>query len=308
MVEKAGLREAYGETLVELGRKNPKIAVVAADLSGSTKVDKFAKKFPDRFFNIGIDESLAAGFAAGLAKDGWTVFFSTFAIFSYIALAEIRQMICYQNLPVKLVMTHGGITVGPDGASHQALEDLAIMRAMPNLKVIVPADAWETRAAVRAAVRIPGPVYIRLPRDKSPVIYNENTFFTLGRAKAHYHGRDATIIACGPMVWTALEVKKEIKKEYDLDVGVVNMSSIKPIDEREILVAANSSKTLLTTEEHSIIGGLGGAVAEVLVKYGTAKPLKKIGIPDCFGESGAPSELLEKFGLTTERIKKAILD
>lgn len=298
-------RTAYGETLLELGKKRIDIVVLDADLSGSTNTGKFGKAFPDRFFNIGISEQDMMGTAAGLSLTGKLPFASTFAIFATgRAWEQIRQTICYSNLNVKIVATHSGITVGEDGASHQAIEDIAIMRVLPNMTVIVPADATETERVIESIAGEYGPTYVRLGRAKVPKVMPDDYRFRIGKAHIFHIGKDANIIACGIMVDKALKASEALKGE-GLDVGVINMSTIKPIDEEALLLAAKGSNAIVTAEEHSIIGGLGGAVTEILAeKYPV--PVRRVGIKDCFGCSGSPEGLLKLYGLTPENIIEAV--
>lgn len=304
MSEKISLRDQYGKTLVELGRKNSDIVVLDCDLSGSTRTSLFAKEFPDRFFNIGVAEQDMIGTAAGLAAGGKISFASTFAIFaSGRAWEQVRQAVCYPKQNVKIVATHGGITVGPDGPSHQALEDLSIMRSIPNMRVIVPADGYETSAVIRTVAETEGPFYVRLTRDKFPVIYDEKKTFRLGHADVIRKGTDATIIACGLMTHTALEAALEMEKECS--VGVINMSSIKPLDRDAVLLAAKSTGAIVTVEEHSIIGGLGSAVAELICESDPV-PVIRVGTKDLFASSGNPDELLKRFDLTSGTVVSAV--
>jgi transketolase len=304
-VKAKATRVAYGETLLNLGKKRPDVVVLDADLSGSTNTGKFGKAFPERFFNIGISEQDMMGTAAGLSLTGKLPFASTFAIFATgRAWEQIRQTICYSNLNVKIVATHGGITVGEDGASHQAIEDLALMRVLPNMTIIVPADAIETERVIEVIAEEYGPTYVRLGRVKVPVIMPEDYRFKTGKAHIFHIGKDVNIVACGIMVDKALRAS-EILKGEGLDAGVINMSTIKPVDEEAIISAAKMSRAIVTAEEHSIIGGLGGAVSEVLSeKYPV--PVRKIGIRDCFGCSGDPEGLLKLYGLTEEDIIRAV--
>jgi transketolase len=298
-------RDAYGETLLELGRKRSDIVALDADLSGSTKTNKFAKEFPDRFFNVGIAEQDMIGTAAGLALAGKVPFASTFAVFETgRAWDQIRLTVCYSNTNVKLVATHGGITVGEDGASHQALEDIALMRALPNMTVIVPADATETSSVINTIADHKGPVYVRLGRAKVPYVMPDDYKFTPGKAFIFHTGKDANIVAAGIMVDSALKAAEILVKD-GIDTGVINMSTIKPLDEETLLLAARSSRMLVTAEEHSIIGGLGGAVCEFLSEN-CPVPVKKIGIQDMFGCSGTPAELLKFHGITAENIVETI--
>ncbi|MBI4826856.1 MAG: transketolase family protein [Nitrospirae bacterium] len=298
-------RDAYGEALLELGRKRSDVVALDADLSGSTKTNKFAKEFPERFFNMGIAEQDMIGTAAGLALTGKVPFASTFAVFATgRAWDQIRLTLCYSRTNVKIVATHGGITVGEDGASHQALEDVAIMRALPNMNVVVPADAAETTSAINAVASMKGPVYVRLGRANVPYVMPDDYSFTLGKAHVFNMGKDANIIACGIMVDLALKAA-EILKQGGIDTGVINMSTIKPLDEAVLLEAAKNSKLLVTAEEHSVIGGLGGAVSE-FISENHPVTVKRIGIQDTFGCSGLPSELLTYHGLTVEKIVETV--
>ena len=294
-------RDAYGETLKELGAKNPDIVVLDADLSSSTKTAIFAKAFPHRFFNTGIAEANMMGVAAGLAASGKIPFASTFAVFGAgRAYEQIRNSICYPNLNVKIAVTHAGLTVGEDGATHQMLEDVALMRVLPNMTVIVPADAAETTAAVTWAANYKGPVYIRMGRAKCEDIMPENMEFIPGKGTILKEGTDVTIIACGIMVAKALTAAKHLE-EKNTSARVINMSSIKPIDKELIIESAKKTGAIITCEEHTIHGGLGGAVAEVVCQSHPV-PMAMIGTNDTFGESGKADELLEKYGLTEEHI------
>lgn len=308
MAEKIATRDAYGDTLAELGRLNKDIVVLDADLSKSTKTEVFAKEFPERFFNTGIAEQNMAGIAAGLAAAGKIPFISTFAIFATgRAFEQIRNTIAYPRLNVKIAATHAGITVGPDGASHQSVEDIALMRAIPRMTIINPADATETRFAVKAALDIDGPVYIRLGRHKVPVIFQEGDYvFKPGKGVVLREGKDATIISTGIMTAIALEAA-DILKNRGIYVNVVNIHTIKPIDEELIIQLAEETGAVITAEEHSIIGGLGSAVAEVLAE---SRPtlMKRIGLKDVFGQSGEPDELLKFYSLTPDSIASAVKD
>ncbi|MFH1683728.1 MAG: transketolase family protein [Candidatus Margulisiibacteriota bacterium] len=299
-------REAYGKTLVELGRENPNVVVLDADLSASTKTSDFGKEFPERFFDMGIAEQDMISTAAGLAACGKTVFASTFAVFgSGRAWDQVRMSVAYTRLNVKIVVTHGGITTGEDGASHQANEDIAIMRVLPNMTVIVPADAVETANVIRAAAKFYGPMYIRLGRPKTPVIFGQQDYgFKIGKGVVMRKGKDLTIFACGLMVSKALEAADELSKK-GVDCRVVNLHTIKPIDKHLIIKCAEETGAVVTAEEHSILGGLGGAVAEVLVENACV-PMARVGVKDMFGESGKPDELLVKYGLTPHHIAAAV--
>lgn len=305
MGEYKSLRDAYGEALVELASEDERIVVLDADLSSSTRTSKFSSKFKNRHFNIGVSEQDLIGTAAGLAAAGKIAFASSFAIFATgRAYCQIRLAVCMARNNVKIVTTHGGITVGEDGATHQALEDIALMRVLPNMTVIVPADAHETRAAVKAAAGFVGPAYIRLPRDKYPVIYSREVEFEIGKAKVHSQGEDATIVACGVMLHKALDAREKLAID-GLKVGVINMSTIKPLDEEALLEAAQSSGAIITAEDHSIIGGLGGAVAEFLGETWPV-PIERVGVRDKFGVSGKPEELMEIYGLGSHDVCAAV--
>lgn len=302
----AATRDAYGKILAELGKENQNIVVLDADLSSSTKTSHFAKAFPDRFFNMGVAEQDMIGTAAGLAASGKIAFASTFAVFgSGRAWDQIRMVVAYTRLNVKIVVTHAGITTGEDGASHQANEDIAIMRALPNMTVVVPADAVETEKVVRAAVSYYGPMYIRLSRPKTQIIYdNPNYDFQIGKGITLRPGSDITIIACGTMVPVAVDAAANLGKN-GISTRVVDLHTIKPLDKELILKCAKETGAIVTVEEHSIIGGLGGAVAEVLVEN-LPVPMGRVGLNDIFGESGKPDELLVKYGLTSLDIERAV--
>ena len=294
-------RDAYGETLKRLGAVNPDIIVLDADLSSSTKTSVFAKEYKDRFFNTGIAEANMIGVAAGLASAGKIPFASTFAVFGAgRAYEQIRNSVCYPKLNVKIAVTHAGLTVGEDGATHQMLEDIALMRALPNMTVVVPADAAETEAAIMWAASYNGPVYIRLGRAKCEDIMPAEMTFTPGKSTKLSDGNDLTIIACGIMVAKAVDAAAILKKK-DISARVINMSSIKPIDEDAIIKASKETGAVITCEEHTVMGGLGSAVAEVICKN-TPVPMSMIGTEDTFGESGKADDLLNKYGLSTEHI------
>jgi transketolase len=298
-------RDEYGETLLELGKKRSDIVVLDADLSSSTKTGKFAKAFPERFFNMGIAEQDMIGTAAGLALTGKVPFASTFAVFETgRAWDQIRLTVCYSNTNVKLVATHGGITVGEDGASHQALEDIALMRSLPNMTVIVPADAAETASVISTVADYKGPVYVRLGRAKVPYVMPDDYRFSIGKAFVFHTGKDVNIIAAGIMVDTARKAADVLRKD-GIDTGVINMSTIKPLDEDVLMTVAKRSKLVITAEEHSVIGGLGGAVCEFLSENHPV-PVKRIGVHDTFGCSGNPDDLLKIHGLTAGDIVKTV--
>ncbi|NLK62606.1 MAG: transketolase family protein [Fusobacteria bacterium] len=300
-MEEKATRIAYGETLASLGETNPNIVVLDADLSGSTKTSVFAKKFPERFINVGIAEQDLMGTAAGIASTGKIVFVSTFAMFAAgRAYEQIRNTIAYSKFNVKICPSHAGISVGEDGASHQAIEDIALMRVIPEMKVLCPADAIETKKMLEKAIEYNGPVYIRLARLATPIIFDENYNFEIGKISTLREGNDVTIAAMGMLVGEAIEASKILEKE-GIKARVLNVSTIKPLDKETILKAAKETKFIVTAEEHSVIGGLGSAISEFLSEeYPTN--VYKIGIYDRFGESGTGKELLEKFGLKAKDI------
>lgn len=301
MTQKIATREAYGSALAEFGGDN-RIVVLDADLSKSTKTDTFKKKYPERFFNMGIAEGNMMATAAGLSTCGKIVFASTFAIFaSERGCEQIRNSICYPALNVKIGASHAGISVGEDGASHQCIEDIAIMRALPNMIVISPADAVETKHAVKAAIEHDGPVYLRLGRLAVPVLYDEGSYkFEIGKGITISDGSDVTIIATGLMVHSAVEARDLLQKE-GIQARVIDIHTVKPIDKELIIKAAKETGAIVTAEEHNILGGLGSAVAEVLVENYPV-PLKMVGIRDKFGKSGKPDALMKMYGLTAEDI------
>ena len=297
-------REAYGEALKEIGGKNEQIVVLDADLSKSTKTNVFAKAYPQRFFNVGIAEQNLVGTAAGLAASGKTPFVSTFAMFAAgRAFEQIRNSVCYPKLNVKVAATHAGLTVGEDGASHQAIEDVSLMRSLPNMTVLVPADEEETRQAIAWAAVYQGPVYIRLGRMSVDNVSPEGYVFAPAKAAVLTEGNDVALIANGVMVMAALEAAKMLAAE-GIQARVINMASVKPLDEAAVVSAAKETGAIVTCEEHSIIGGLGSAVAEVLAEQAPA-PLERVGVKDTFGESGKPKELLAKYGLTAADVAEA---
>ncbi|WP_427340379.1 transketolase family protein [Caloranaerobacter sp. DY30410] len=306
MSKKMATRDAYGEALKELGKINKDVVVLDADLSKSTRTNWFKEEFPERFINVGIAEQNLIGTAAGLAAAGKIPFASSFAMFATGRAYEIiRNSVAYPKLNVKIAATHAGITVGEDGASHQSVEDLSLMRTIPNMVVINPADGVEAKAAVLEAAKYYGPVYIRLGRSKVPVIFNEDDYkFEIGKGIMLEDGTDATIIATGVMVSAALEARKKLEEE-GIKVRVINIHTIKPIDKDIIIKAAQDTGAIVTAEEHSIIGGLGSAVSEVLVENYPVV-VERIGIKDTFGESGNSDELLVKYGLTAENIVEAV--
>lgn len=307
----ADMRGAYGDTLVELGRDDPRIVCVGGDTTDSLKTKKFGDKYPERMFNVGIAEANLVSVAAGLSIAGKIAFASTYAAFiPGRCVDQIRNTICYPRLNVKLVVSHGGLTVGPDGASHQQIEDIASMRAIPNMRVIVPADAIAVKHLIRTIANTPGPFYMRLARPSSEVIYaDQPESFEIGRGNVLEDGSDATIIACGLMVGMAREAAAELKKK-GVSCRVVDMFSIKPIDRDLVAKCAKETGAIATAEEHNIVGGLGGAVSEVTAETYPV-PVKRVGVRDTFGESARDEEidtLLEQYGLTATEIAKAVLE
>jgi len=297
-------RDAYGEALAKLGEENSNVVVLDADLSGSTKTSLFAKKFPERFFNMGIAEANMIGTAAGLAAAGKIPFASTFAIFAVgRAWEQVRQSVAYPKANVKIVATHSGVTVGEDGGSHQSIEDIAIMRAVPNMTVIVPADGIETALAIQAVAAFNGPVYVRLGRNKVQTIFDDSYTFSIGKGVQLRAGTDLTFVGTGLMTAQAL-LAAEILQAEGVSARVIHIATVKPLDEEIIITAARETGAIITAEEHSIIGGLGGAVAELLSEKCPVK-LKRVGIKDRFGLSGKGDELLKYFGLLPENLVAA---
>ncbi len=304
-MKKQATREAYGKALLELGKQHQDIVVLDADLSKSTKTAEFARVFPDRFINAGIAEQNLMGMSAGLATAGKTVFASTFAVFATgRAFEQIRNSIAYADLNVKICATHAGITVGEDGASHQSVEDIALMRSIPGMRVVVPADGPSTGQLLEQLYHCPGPAYLRLGRMAVDQVYNEDHKLQLGRGVKLKTGTEATIIACGIMVDKALQAWELLKQE-GISVALVDMHTIKPLDQELVIKQAQETGLILTVEEHSIIGGLGSAVCEVLSEY-CPVPVLRMGIRDEFGQSGSPDELLQHYGLGVEDIVQKV--
>lgn len=304
-VKKIATRQAYSEFLVEEGAKRPELVVMSADLSGSNKTDAFEKAYPERFVECGISEQDMYAQAAGLAHSGKVVCASSFAMFAAGRAFEIiRNSIGYTDANVKICATHGGITVGEDGASHQTFEDIALMRTIPGMLVVNPADAVSAKALLAESVATYGPAYVRLGRSGVPVIYDENETFEIGKAKTVREGKDVTIIATGIMVADAMAVADKLAAE-GVSVRVLDMHTIKPLDEEAVIKAAKETGAIVTAEEHSVIGGLGGAVAETVVQNCPVK-VAMVGQKDCFGESGKPAQLLEKYGMTAADIEAAV--
>lgn len=299
-------REAYGQTLVELGRKNPDIIVLDADLSKSTMTSIFAREYPGRFFDCGIAEQNMIGIAAGLAASGRTVFASSFAVFAPgRCFDQIRMSVSQPGLNVKIVGTHGGITVGEDGTSHQGIEDLSLACSLPNLTVIVPADANEVSQAVKVAAQEYGPFYIRLSRPKIPLVYSQDYKFALGKAVTLRGGKDVAVIATGIMVAIALEAAENLVND-GIDCRVISMPTLKPLDSGAIVKATNETGAIVTAEEHLLHGGLGSAVAQVVVEKNPV-PMSFVAINNAYAKSGKPQELLQRFGLTEADIRKAAI-
>jgi len=300
-------RKQYGRALVELGKERSDIVVLDADLSSSTRTADFAAAFPERFFNCGIAEQNMMDTAAGLATSGKTVFVSTFAVFGTgRCYDQIRQSIAYPNLNVKIVASHAGITVGGDGASHQIVEDIALLRVLPNMVVIVPCDSPETYRAVKVIAKTKNPTYVRIGRADVPTITDANTPFDISRAPVLRDGKDVTLIGCGIMVSKCLEAAEELQK-HGVDARVINLHTIKPLDEKTIVKAARETGGVVTAEEHSVMMGMGSAVAIALVESYHV-PMKRVGIPDVFGESGGCDELMAKYGLTVDNVVEAAHD
>jgi transketolase len=305
MSEMTPTRDGFGKELVEIGKKNEKIVVVSADLEDATRAEYFRDAYPDRFFTVGIAEQDMVGMAAGLSLQGFTVFINSFAVFmTNRAYDMIRMDVCYNNTNVKIICSHAGVTVGEDGASAQCLEDLALMRILPNMKVVCPVDVVEARKATRAFAEEVGPMYMRTSRGAFPVITKEDDSFVIGKANVMREGTDATIIACGIEVSEGLKAAEILEKEK-ISVKVVNMHTIKPIDEACIIESAQATGAIVTAEEHQINGGLGGAVAEVVVKN-CPVPMAIIGVDDQFGQTGKPDQLMETYHLKDVDIAEAV--
>jgi transketolase len=304
-IQKVSTREGYGQGLVELGKRNRNVVVLCADLSESTKADMFKEKFPDRYIEVGVAEQNLVTVASGLAAAGKIPFASSFAVFMPgRCLEQIRTTICYNNANVKLAGAHAGVNVGADGATHQALEDIATMRALPNMVVVAPCDVNETRKATVALAKIKKPAYIRFAREKTPVFTTERTPFNLGRAEVFRDGSDVAIIACGPILYQAMLAARSLEKQK-ISAMVINNHTIKPLDEDLVLKAAKRTGCIVTAEDHQVTGGLGGAVAEFLSeKYPV--PVVRVGVRDKYGESGSADELIKKFGLTDRDIVMAV--
>ncbi|KKR80611.1 MAG: Transketolase, central region [Candidatus Daviesbacteria bacterium GW2011_GWA1_41_61] len=305
-MEMVSMREGFGEGLVMAGEENPQVVVLTADLEESTKVEAFAQKFPQRFVEVGVAEQNLAAVASGLAAVGKIPFMTSYAVFSPGRNWEqIRTTICYNNQSVKIIGSHAGLNVGADGATHQALEDVALMRVLPNMVVISPCDSLEAKKATLEIAKLKRPCYLRLLRDKTVVMTTKDTPFKIGQAEVFQEGQDVTVIACGQMVYQALLAARQLQ-ESNISVRVINCSTIKPLDKKAILKAAEETGGIVTVEEHQAAGGLGSAVAEFLSGQYPI-PVKIIGVEDKFGQSGEGAELLEKYGLTGKEIIKGIL-
>ncbi len=306
-VEQVPIRQGFGEGLVAAGEKDQRVVGLCADLTESTKMNLFAEKFPNRFIELGVAEQNLASVASGLAAMGKIPFISSYATFSPGRNWEqIRTTICYNNRPVKIAGSHAGISVGPDGGTHQAIEDLAITRVIPRMVVISPCDTLEAKRATLAAAETDTPVYIRLAREKTPIITTDKTPFTIGRAEVYWQSEKAEvgIIATGALLYKALEAARELEGE-GVEVEVMNLATIKPLDEEAIVDFAKRNKKIVTVEEHQIRGGMGSAVAECLAKHYPV-PIEFVGVDDQFGQSGTPEELIEHYGMGKEGIKKAV--
>lgn len=298
-------RNGYGDALLELGKINPKIVVLTGDLTESTRVDKFAKAYPDRFFQCGVAEQNMMSVAAGLAVEGFIPFVSSYAVFNPGRnWDQLRTNVCYNNANVKIAGAHTGLSVGPDGATHQALEDIAITRVLPNLVVIAPLDYEETRKATIAAAKYSGPVYFRFSREKTPIVTNKNTPFEIGKANILKNGKDLTLIGYGPILCNGLAASYELEKQ-GISIEVINCHTIKPLDEKTIVSSAKKTKKIITLEEHQINGGLGSAICELLSEKFPV-PILRLGMNNTFGESGSPEELFIKYGLDTKTITDKI--
>jgi len=305
-MNKIATRQSYGEALLELGKENPDVVVLDADLSGATKTNLFAKEFPKRFINVGIAEQNLMGTAAGLATFGKIPYASTFAVFAAgRAYDQIRASICYPKLNVKICATHAGLTVGEDGATHQMLEDLSLMRTLPNMTVLSVSDDTQTRWAVKEIAKIDGPVYLRLARLATPVIYTPDQKFEIGKAVELGNGCDGTVIATGVTVAEALKAKEELEKQ-GIHIRVLDVHTIKPIDREAIVKVAKETKKIVTVEDHNIIGGLGSAVCEVLAEEYPCQ-VTRLGVKDQFGKSGSAEELMKEFGIDCVTIQEEFL-
>lgn len=302
--------EIYGEVLARLGEERPEIVVLTADLAKTTQIGAFGEKHPERFLNVGIAEQNMVGIASGLALAGFIPFLSTFAVFASLRAGEqVRTDICYQNLNCKIIATHSGLSFGTAGSTHHGTEDLAVMRSFPNMTVIAPADSKETANAVRASVDYPGPVYIRIGRGFEQTVYESEDYgFKIGKSVTLREGNDITVIACGPCVLQAYEAARALKESRGIEARVINMHTIKPIDKEAIVTAALETRRIITVEDHSIVGGLGGAVAEVIAEEGKSCRLKRLGVPDIFAIVGQTDDLYNYYKLDAEGIMETIVE
>jgi len=300
-MEKRKTRDAFGDEILELGKENPDIYVIDIDIGKSCKTTEFKKQLPDQYVNVGIAEQNGCGVAAGLATTGKIPFVATYAVFGSMRMAEqIRQMVCYPHLNVKIACSHGGLTPADDGATHQGVEDMGVMRSLPGMTVIMPADYYATRKLVRAAAKYEGPVYLRFTRDDVPVIYSEDEEFEIGKAKKILEGKDISIIANGDTVAIAMEAAQSLAAE-GISVKLFDMHTIKPIDKEAVMECINETGKIITVEDHSIFNGLGSAVSEIVAEAGRGV-VRRIGINDKFGQSAPYHRLLEIYGITKENI------
>jgi transketolase len=308
--EKIATRVAYGKSLVELAKSNQDIVVLDADLSSSTQTKFFAKEFPERFFNMGIAEANMVSTAAGLAKAGKIPFVSSFAMFATgRAWEQVRNSVAHNHANVKICATHAGLTVGEDGASHQIIEDIALMKSIPGMVVIVPADAKETEKVMQAATAYNGPVYVRLGRSALPVLFDDKYNFQIGKANVIEKGEDLSIMACGIMVSAAVEAAKILKEKHNKSIEIINIASIKPLDTETIVNSALKTRNIIVAEEHNIWGGLGDSIASALLENCSEKlKFKRLGVNDSFGQSGKAEDLLIHYGLTAENLVKLSLE
>jgi len=307
-MEKLSARETYGKVLVQFGEQSNDIVVLTADLMLSNMTVEFSRAFPDRFFNFGIAETNMMAAATGFAISGKIPFVSTFACFASMRCCEqVRTDIAYPKLPVRIVATHAGVSHGAGGTTHHATEDLAIMRSLANMTVIAPADATETAEAIKSSIDYPGPVYIRIGRGREPLVYQPGYDYEIGKAITLHEGNDATVFACGVAVWAARDAAQKLETE-GIGLRVIDLHTLKPIDKEAVIRAARETGAIVTAEEHNIIGGLGGAIAEVLADAGIGVCFKRLGFPDVYSDIGSPRELLSRYSLDTDGIIRAVKD
>jgi transketolase len=306
LIERKGTRDGYGEAVVKAGEKDADVVVLTADLSESTRSNLFQKTFPERFFEMGVSEQNLMSVAAGLALSGKVPFVASYAVFNPGGnWVQLRLSVCYSQANVKVIGGHTGLTVGEDGATHQALEDIAIARVLPNLTVICPCDYWQSYQATLAAAQETGPMYLRLTRSSSPMMTTEKTPFQIGRAQVLRSGRDVTLVGCGPILYEAVLAAEKLEQKDGISVEVINMHTIKPLDEKTLLHSVMKTKAVVTIEEHQIAGGMGSAIAEVLARN-LPVPIEFLGMSDKFGESGKPEQLLKKYQLTSAHVMQAV--